>query len=31
VAASVGYNDPHYFSNLFKKATGLWPTEVQQK
>jgi len=30
VAASVGYHDPHYFSTVFYRATGLWPTEVQQ-
>ncbi len=31
VATSVGYNDSHYFSNQFKKATGLWPTELQER
>lgn len=31
VAASVGYSDHHYFSKVFHRATGLWPTEVQAK
>jgi len=31
VAALVGYKDPYYFSKLFKKSTGLWPTEYQEK
>ena len=31
VAASVGYNDHHYFSKVFYRATGFWPTELQQK
>ena len=31
VAASVGYSDHHYFSKVFHRATGLWPTEVQTK
>jgi AraC-like DNA-binding protein len=25
VAAALGYEDQHYFSNVFKKATGLSP------
>ena len=28
-AMLVGYKDPYYFSKLFKKATGLWPSEYQ--
>ncbi len=31
VANSVGYTDPNYFSKVFKRATGLWPTECQKK
>lgn len=27
VALEVGYNDPHYFSSLFKKHQGMTPTE----
>ncbi len=31
VAASVGYSDHHYFSKVFQRATGHWPTEYQQE
>ena len=30
VAKSVGYSDPLYFSRIFKRETGLWPSEVQE-
>ncbi|NLI20950.1 MAG: response regulator [Clostridiales bacterium] len=30
VAFSVGYNDPHYFSYLFKKNTGLSPRDYRK-
>jgi YesN/AraC family two-component response regulator len=30
-AALVGYKDPYYFSKLFKKNTGLWPTQYQEE
>jgi len=29
-AALVGYKDPYYFAKVFKKATGVWPTEYQE-
>jgi two-component system, response regulator YesN len=29
VADAVGYSDPHYFSTIFKKATGMTPSEYR--
>ncbi len=31
IADRVGYNDPHYFSSVFKKNTGLSPTEFRSQ
>lgn len=31
IAELVGYNDPTYFSSIFKKYTGLSPTEYKQQ
>ena len=30
IAAAIGYNDPHYFSYLFKKQVGLSPREFRR-
>lgn len=31
IAAAVGYNDYHYFAGIFKKTTGLTPSEFRKK
>ena len=31
ISDQVGYNDPHYFSLVFRKATGLSPREFRQQ
>jgi len=31
ISYQVGYNDPHYFSHVFRKNTGLSPTEFRSQ
>jgi two-component system response regulator YesN len=31
IAYQVGYNDPHYFSSVFKRNTGLSPIEFRSQ
>ncbi len=31
VGSSCGYSDPNYFSRIFKKATGMTPTEYKER
>jgi AraC-like DNA-binding protein len=30
IAAQVGYDDPHYFSRLFKRVLGVSPQRYRQ-
>ena len=31
IAQAVGYNDPHYFSYLFRKHTGMTPSDFRRQ
>ena len=31
VGSECGYSDPNYFSRIFKKATGMTPTEYKER
>ena len=31
ISYSIGFNDPHYFSKVFKKETGMTPTEFRSR
>ena len=31
IAYAVGFNDPKYFSNCFKKEFGILPSEVEKE
>ena len=31
ISYAVGFNDPHYFSKIFKQETGLTPTEYREQ
>jgi two-component system response regulator YesN len=31
VAFKVGYNDAHYFSGVFRKATGMTPRDFRKR
>ncbi|MDR0380781.1 MAG: response regulator [Oscillospiraceae bacterium] len=31
IAQLLGYSDPYYFSKIFKKETGQWPSQYQER
>lgn len=31
IASTVGYPDPYYFSKVFKKKTGIWPSQYRKR
>jgi two-component system response regulator YesN len=31
VGSECGYSDPNYFSRIFKKSTGMTPTEYKER
>lgn len=31
IAKRVGYNNPNYFTTVFRKATGMYPSEYRKK
>ena len=31
ISYAVGFNDPHYFSKIFKKEFGITPSDFKQR